>query len=140
MPVYFCRVVSLLSSGFQAVTKAAEQERQKRRAVTGYSGTWGETESQARHQGRYGKCKSGGIWKSRQVPAPLGMVLFPRLLTCSDNCILRVLDVLALFWLSGCSCWSLLVLQVGQGQCSWPSACVHVPRYVLLGLLGRLAV
>lgn len=40
---------------------------------------------------------------------------------------------------SGCSCWSLLVLQVGQGQCSWPNACVHVPQYVLLGLLGGLA-
>lgn len=65
---------------------------------------------QARHQGRYGKCKSGGIWKSRRFPAPLGMALFPRLLTCSDICILRVLDVLALW----------LLLLVLAGLASWP--------------------
>lgn len=96
-----------MPSGFVAVTKAGAIEKTGSYGVLRYPG---ET-----HKGRQAPRKAWqmqirGDLKSRQLPAPLGMVLFPRLLTCSDNCILRVPDVRALW----------LLLLVLAGLASWP--------------------
>lgn len=108
-----------------------------RQEPRGKAGSCTQAKQKGRHQARYGKCKSGGIWNSRQVPAPVGMVLFPRLLTCSDNCTVycgswtcalrsSCFGFLLALPPVGCSFWSLLL-----GLASWPGPVLPGPVYLM---------
>lgn len=80
----------------------------------------------------------GGFWKSRQLPAPVGMALFPRLLTCSDNCILRVLGrARPLAALAG-PCWSCKLARASAPGRMHVCACTAVRAFGPSGATRRV--